>query len=161
MTLTQLRYFLAACRFGTFTSAADHLGISQPSLSQQVILLERGLGVSLFVRAGRQLVLTDAGKALLEHASRIVADVDMAATAVGAVRGMEDGTASLGTFGVAYFYFVREVIAEFAARHPGVRMRVVGQNTVEVVELVKSGELEAGLITLPTDTTGLVVRPVM
>ena len=63
MTLQQLRYFLAAAEHGSFTAAARSLYIAQPSLSEQVRQLEAELGVDLFVRAGRGIALTEAGRA--------------------------------------------------------------------------------------------------
>ena len=161
MTLQQLRYFLAACQHGSFAAAADSLYIAQPSLADQVRRLEGELGVKLFVRSGRRLQLTEAGKTLKPHAENVLASVEMAAASVADVRHLRGGTASLGTFGVAYHFFVREVVAEFVARHPEVTVRVVGQNTIEVCEKIREGELEAGLVTMPFDETGLDVQPVM
>ncbi len=161
MTLQQLRYFLAACDHGSFAAAADALYIAQPSLADQVRRLEGELGVQLFVRSGRRLQLTEAGKTMKPHAENVLAAVERTSASVSDVRELRGGTASLGTFGVAYHFFVREVVAEFVARHPDVTVRVVGLNTVEVCEKIRAGELEAGLVTLPFDETGLEVRPVM
>ena len=61
MTLQQLRYFLAAAEKGSFSAAAEALQMAQPSLSDQIRRLEAELGVPLFTRAGRRLVLTEAG----------------------------------------------------------------------------------------------------
>lgn len=161
MTLQQLRYFIAACRHGSFSAAADSLYLAQPSLAEQVRRLEGELGVKLFVRAGRGLTLTDAGRLLLPYAENILATVEQAAASVKDTRELRGGTASLGTFGVAFRYMVQEVVTEFVAKYPEVSVRVVGQNTVEVVEKIREGELEAGLITLPIDEQGLEIEPVM
>lgn len=161
VTLQQLRYFLAACETGSFTAAAESLYVAQPSLAEAVRRLEGELGVRLFVRSGRRLTLTESGRALRPRAENVLRSVDEAAASVADVRHLRGGTASLGTFAVAYRFFVREVIADFVNRHPDVRVRVVGQNTVEVCEQIRKGELEAGLVTMPFDDTGLEVRPAM
>lgn len=161
MNLQQLRYFLAACRHGSFTAAADALYIAQPSLAEQVRRLEQELGVRLFVRTGRQLTLTEAGASLEPHAERVMAALAEAETSVKGTRDLHGGTASLGTFGVAYRYMVKEVVSTFVARHPGVSVRVIGQHSSEVIEKVKRGELEAGLVSLPVDEPSLVVEEVM
>lgn len=161
MTLQQLRYFLAACQYGSFAAAADSLYIAQPSLADQVRRLEGELGVRLFVRSGRRLTLTHAGRTLQPHAENVLAAFEQAAASVADVRNLKGGVASLGSFGVSYRFFVREVIAEFTARHPDVTVRVVGQNTIEVCEKIRTGELEAGLVTMPFDDTGLEARPMM
>lgn len=161
LTLQQLRYFLAACEHGSFTAAADALYIAQPSLAEQVRRLENELGVRLFVRTGRRLTLTEAGSNLQTHAKRVMAAVDGAIASVKGTKELRGGTASLGTFGVAYRYFVKEVVTTFVARHPDVSVRVIGQHSFEVIEKIRRGELEAGLVALPVDESGLVVEPVM
>jgi DNA-binding transcriptional LysR family regulator len=161
MTLQQLQYFLAAVEHGSFSAAADALHMAQPSLSEQVRRLEAELGVELFVRVGRGLVLTEAGQTLRSHAERVVADAEEARESVLAVRELKGGTVSLGMFGDAPYYLLTEVIEEFRSRHPDVRVRVVGQNSSEVADALRAGELEAALIALPVDDTGLDVRPIM
>ena len=79
MTLQQLQYVLAAIEHGSFSAAADALHLAQPSLSEQIRRLEAELGVALFVRGGRRLVLTEAGEALRPEAERTVAAAARAA----------------------------------------------------------------------------------
>lgn len=161
MTLHQLRYFLAAARYGTFRAAAAALYLAQPSLAEQVRRLEAELGVTLFARTGRRLVLTDAGEVFRLQAERTIAAADQAVASVTPLKKLLDGTASLGTCAIARHYIVPDLVAEFSSRHPAVALRVVGQNSVEVVEAVRSGDLDAGLVSLPVDSPGLEVRPVM
>src|SRR5689334_5546652 len=108
MTLQQLRYFLAACQHGSFTAAADSLFIAQPSVAEQIRRLEQELGVRLFVRTGRKLTLTEAGSGLQAHAQRVMAAMDATEAWARGARDLQGGTASLGTFGVAYKYMVKE-----------------------------------------------------
>jgi DNA-binding transcriptional LysR family regulator len=161
LTLHQLSCFLAAVEHGSFSAAADALHMAQPSLSEQVRRLEAELGADLFSRAGRGLVLTDAGHALRPHAERVTAAADEAREAMRAVRDVRAGSVSLGTFGNAPFYLLTELVAGFRARHPEVRIRIVGQNSSEVADSVRAGELEAAVLALPIDDTGLDVRPLM
>jgi LysR family hydrogen peroxide-inducible transcriptional activator len=76
MELSQLRYLLAAAELGNFTRAAERCNISQPSLSQQIINLERELGHKLFHRLGRRVVPTEAGQVFLERARYIIREVE-------------------------------------------------------------------------------------
>jgi DNA-binding transcriptional LysR family regulator len=161
LTLQQLRYFLSTCRHGSFTAAADALFIAQPSVAEQVRRLEQEVGVRLFVRTGRKLQLTEAGRTLRVHAERVMAAMDAAQTALQGARNLRGGTASLGTFGVAQRYLVSELVTNFVSRHPDVTVRVVGQHSSEVIELVRNGELEAGLVTLPVDDPSLQVEPIL
>jgi DNA-binding transcriptional LysR family regulator len=161
MTLQQLQYFLAAVEHGSFSAAADALHMAQPSLSDQVRRLESELGVDLFTRVGRGLVLTEAGHTFRPHAEEVVAAAEEAREAVAEVREVRGGTVSLGMFGDAPYYLLTEVIEEFRSRHPDVRVRIVGQNSSEVADALRAGELEAAVIALPVDDTGLEVRPLM
>ncbi len=159
MTLQQLRYFLTAADKGSFSAAAESLLMAQPSLSDQIRRLEAELGVSLFTRAGRRLVLTEAGRMLRPHAERTLAAAEEAAESVKEVRTLKGGTVSFGTFGSAHHYLLGGLVQDFRRRYPDVRVRVVGQNSAEVADAVREGELEAGLIALPVDDGGLEVRP--
>ena len=161
MTLQQLTYFIAAAQHGSFSAAAEELHMAQPSLSEQIRRLEAELGVPLFTRAGRGLSLTEAGRLLQPHAERTLAEAEEAAASVREVRDLAGGTVAFGTFGSAHHYLLGGLIQDFRTRHPNVRVRVLGQNSVEVADSVREGRLEAGLVILPVDDRGLDVRPAM
>ncbi|MDF2442186.1 MAG: hypothetical protein JWR01_389 [Subtercola sp.] len=150
-TLRQLDYFVCAARFGTFAAAAAERHIAQPSLSEQIAVLEKSLEVQLFTRTSRRLLLTDAGKRLLPLAEQALAGVEQFAEASRGVRALEEGIVSFGTFNSAHLYLLTDLIREFHELHPSVRIRVVGLNSAEVADAVRSGELEAGIVQLPID----------
>ena len=160
VNLAQLRYFLAAAEHGSFTAAARSLYIAQPSLSEQIRQLEAELGVELFARAGRGIILTAAGRTFRPEAERVLAAVDQAQDAVLDVRELRGGTISFGMFGTASAYLVSGLAEEFRKRHPDVRLRLVGQNSSAVADAVRAGRLEAALVVLPVDDDGLELRPV-
>lgn len=157
MTLQQLTYFLAAAQHGSFTAAADMLHLARPSVSEQIAHLEAELGVALFVRAGRRLELTDAGRLLRPEAERTLAAAGEAADVVRRARTLTGGTASLGTFSTAEHLLLPGLVEDFAQRHPEVAIRVVGQNSSELADAVRAGRIEAGLVALPIDDDGLQV----
>src|SRR3954468_2885910 len=161
MTLQQLEYFLAAVEHGSFSAAAESRHMAQPSLSEQVRKLELELGVALFQRVGRGIKLTEAGRALRPHAERVLAEVEGARASVVDVRELRGGTAAFGTFGGARHYLTADFVADFRRRHPGVGVRLIGQNSAEVVDRIHAGELEAGAVALPIDDRGLEVRPIL
>jgi DNA-binding transcriptional LysR family regulator len=160
MTLHQLRYFLATAEHGSFTAAARALYVAQPSLSEQVRQLEAELGVELVARAGRGIVLTQAGRAFRTEAERVLAAVDDARDVVRDVRELRGGTLSFGMFGTASAYLVAGLATEFRRRYPDVRLRLVGQNSSLVADAVRASRVEAALVVLPIDDEGLEVRPV-
>ena len=159
-TLHQLRCFMATYERGSLTAAADELGYAQPSVSEQVRLLERGMGVSLFRRVGRGVVPTESAEALRPHAARTLASVEAGRQAVSEVAGLITGTVRFGTFGTARLYFGAQLVADVLARHPGVRVELVGQNSVAVQEDLRRGRLEAALISIPVATERMTVTPV-
>jgi DNA-binding transcriptional LysR family regulator len=157
MTLQQLTYFLAAARHDSFTAAADALHLARPSVSEQIAHLEAELGVALFVRGGRRLELTDAGRLLLPEAERTLAAAGEAADAVRRARTLTGGTASLGTFSTAHHLLLPGLVEDFARRHPQVAIRVFGENSSQLADAIRSGRLEAALVALPIDDAGLDV----
>lgn len=159
MTLVQLRVFLAAARLRSFTAAAAAMHMAQPSVSEFIRRLEEAYGTRLFVRGGRRLVLTAAGEALLPIAEQTVASADEADRALRAITSLSGGVASFGLLRNAKYYALESLLAQFHRRHPEVRLRVVGLNSVEVATAVASGELEAGLVVLPIDDDGLRITP--
>lgn len=160
LSLHQLRCFVAAYEHRSFTAAALELGHAQPSLSEQVRLLERGVGAPLFVRAGRGVVPTEAAEALLPHAQRTLAAAAEARAAVLQVTALETGTVRFGIFGTARLYMGAALVDDVLAQHPGLRVELIGQNSSEVVEELRRGRLEAAMISLPIADEALTVRPV-
>ncbi len=160
LSLQQIRCFCAALELGSFTAAAEALRVSQPAVAEQVRKLEHALGADLFVRAGRGVVATEAGRAFAEHAARSLRAVEDAAGSVGELAELRGGTVALGIFGGPAAWRVDEYVAAFLRRHPGVSIRLVGPNSSAIADRVRRGELEAGLVVLPIDDDRLDVRPI-
>jgi DNA-binding transcriptional LysR family regulator len=161
LSLQQIRCFCAAVELGSFTAAAEALGVSQPAVAEQIRKLEQTLGVDLFVRAGRGVITTEAGEVFAEHATRSVRAVEEAAESVGELSALRRGTVALGIFGEPSAWRVDELVGAFLRRHPEVSVRIVGRNSSVIAERVRRGELEAGLVLLPIDDHTLDVRPIV
>lgn len=160
-TLHQLKCFLSVFEHGSFTAAAEALGYSQPSISEQVRSLERSYGVELFTRVGRGVVPTSAGDTLRPHAELTVGAAEQARRAVRSVRALESGTVRFGVFGTARLYMGAHLVADMLALHPGVRVELIGQNSTEVEEHLRRGYLEAAIIGVDqVGSEGLQVIPV-
>ncbi|MFD0484288.1 LysR family transcriptional regulator [Kineococcus sp. GCM10028916] len=159
LTFSQLRIFALAARHGSFTAAGRALQMSQPTVSEAIRRLEQGYGTKLFVRGARHLILTTTGEELLPLAEQAVTAVDAADQALTAVQELKGGVASFGLLRNAKHYAMADLLTSFHENYPDVRLRVIGVNSADVADLVRTGELEAGLIVLPVDTEGLTVRP--
>ena len=161
LSLQQIRCFCAALELGSFTAAADALRVSQPAVAEQIRKLEQALGTDLFVRAGRGVVATEAGRAFAEHAARSLRAVEDAAGSVGELTALRGGTVAVGIFGGPAAWRVDELVLAFMRRHPDVSVRLVGRNSSAVADRVRRGELEAGVVLLPIDDDRLDVRPIV
>ena len=161
LSLQQVRCFSAALELGSFTAAADALRVSQPAVAEQIRKLEAALGADLFIRAGRGVFPTDAGRAFAEHAARSLQALDDAAGSVGAFTSMQSGGVALGTFSAPTPWRLDEVVSSFLRRHPKMTVRLVGRNSSVIADRVRSGELEAGVVVLPIDDDRLDVRPIV
>lgn len=161
-TLRQLEYFLSAVEHGSFSAAAEHEHVAQPSLSEQIRRLEHELGAVVFIRTNRALRLTDVGRLLVPLARSTLRSVDLICSTAREATSLTGGTVSFGTFSSAHRYLLTPLIAEFHALYPQVQIRITGLNSSEVATAVRAGELEAGLVQLPIDDRGLAVsRPVL
>lgn len=159
MTITQLKAFLAALEFGSFTAAARALDSTQASVSELVARLERELGVQLFSRGGRRLTPTEAATALRGHAEQAVRAIDNGVETVRAIHSLEGGTCTFGVLRNAAYYDLSDLVQRFHRRHPNVKVRLVGLNSALVAESIAAGEIEAGLVVLPVEESGLRIRP--
>ncbi|MFJ9536077.1 LysR substrate-binding domain-containing protein [Streptomyces sp. NPDC101225] len=142
MELRHLQHFVAVAEDQHFTRAAERLMVSQSGLSASIRALERELQTPLFVRTTRRVTLTEAGRALLSEAERILAQVRSAHEAVAAVQGVLRGTLSLGTEQCIAGVHVAGLLAAFRRRHPDVEIRLRQAGSGELAEEVAAGRLD-------------------
>jgi DNA-binding transcriptional LysR family regulator len=159
MELRHLRYFIAVAEEGLITAAAERLGIQQPPLSNQIRALERELDVLLFRRKPRGVELTDAGRALLDDARAILAQIDHAAAATRRTARGEEGRIAVGFTSSAPFHpFVPRVLRTFREQFPLVSLALEEAGTSEMVADLRGKKIDAAFIRSPVaDPLGLVV----
>lgn len=148
MEVKKLQHFVAVAESGHFTHAADELSISQSGLSASIRSLEHDLGTPLFERSTRSVVLTEAGRALLEHARRILGEVESARKAIAAIRDADAGRLGLGVVQTFTAADLPASIARLHARHPGVDIVLREAPTLELLEAVENGELDLAFVAL-------------
>jgi len=159
----QLTYFLAVAETMNFGRAAEQLYIAQPSLSQAIGTLERELGVPLFHRVGRGVVLSDAGAQLIEPARQVVRDLEAARAAVRSTHELRHGRVELIAMPSPGMEPLSTLVRDFTAAHPAMTVTADAAFTPEeVVQAVKTGRSELGLLgaASPPHTGGLRVLPV-
>lgn len=140
-----MRYLQAVADHGNFTRAAQDLHISQPTLSQQIRQLERGVGARLLDRSGRSVRLTDAGDAYLAHARRALRELAAGERAVSDVSDLSRGELRLAVTPTFTAYLIGPLIAELHNRHPGITVKVLEANQDHIETRLLSDELDIGI----------------
>lgn len=151
MELKQLHYFIVLCEELHFTRAAEKLGIAQPSLSQQIQLLEHDIGTPLIDRVGKKNVITEAGKALLHHSYTIFHELSQARAAISDIQGLERGTLKIGALLTVVNYLLPTTIIEFHQTYPNVELSIQGLRTGDIFEKILQNELDLGIVALPVE----------
>jgi LysR family cyn operon transcriptional activator len=145
LEIRHLRYFLAVAEAGSFSRAADRLGISQPSVSQQMRDLEAGLRVSLFQRRGKRILLTSTGLIFQKHARALLRELEHFLQEVSSEPGRLRGTLHLGVVPVLNVPLVPELMGMFAADHPGINLIVEEISSTEIETALEEGRMDVGL----------------
>jgi LysR family hydrogen peroxide-inducible transcriptional activator len=158
MELHQLRYFLAVARFASFTRAAEHEHVAQPSLSQQVRKLEDELGVRLFDRLGRRIRLTDFGAHFRERARRALEEVEGARQEVAHLMGLRRGTVWVGVIPTIAPYLLPQTLAAFAKAYPSIAVSLKEDLTLPLLSQLTAGDLDLALMSLPVKGQDLIAE---
>ena len=155
MTLRQLECFLAVAAEGSFTRAAERIGIAQPSLSQQIRALEAELGGPLIERLPRGAALTPAGRALLPEARGTVEAAERAARGARTALGLESGELEIATVRSIAVGILPTALRLWNARHPEVMVRLhEHSNRRNLEESVRRGNGDIAVGPRPTDWAG-------
>ncbi|MEW2177744.1 LysR family transcriptional regulator [Streptomyces sp. NPDC005406] len=160
-----LRVLRAVAGTGSFSAAARELGCTQPAVSQQMKALESSAGTTLLIRTGREMRLTQAGEALVRHASGILAGLTAAEEEVAAIAGLRAGRVRLVSFPSGSSTLVPGALAALRADHPGTRVSLVEAEPPRSVEMLRDGDCDIALAfrygTQGAEWEDLVVRPLL
>ena len=143
--VSELRNFLLVVDHGTFTEAARHAHLAQPSLSASIKRLEEDMGARLLQRLPRGARPTAAGQALMPHARAVLAELERARRAVREVEGLEAGEVRVGGGATASTYLLPPLLASFRTKYPGIRLRLIEDFSPNVPDLVRRGVLDLGI----------------
>ncbi|HDS6411577.1 TPA: LysR family transcriptional regulator [Klebsiella oxytoca] len=161
LNLGNLATFRLVVQRGSFSAAADVLGLSQPAVSLQVRQLEQFLQTRLLERTGRGIKATAAGIALLAHSEQIELAVGAAVQSVSEFNREISGSVTLGSGATACIHLLPPLLQKLHHEHPLLTVRVTVGNTLEVVRAIEENRLDLGLCTLPANGRSLAVMPVL
>lgn len=146
-SLERLRALREVARLGSFSAAADTLGLTQPAVSNQIRHLEQELGTSLLERIGKSTKPTPEGEVLIAAASRTFAELETAIDEIARMRADISGTLVLATGATATRHLLPPVMVDLRARHAGIDLRVLTGNTVDMIPGLLDGSIDLGLLT--------------
>jgi len=151
MDIRHLQYFLEVARHNSFTKAAESLYITQPTISKMVRNLEEELGVELFERLGKRVILTDAGWVLYSQAEVMVKSFESMTVHIHELMELKKGRIRIGLPPMVGANFFPRVIGKFCEQYPGIVLELLEVGSKKVEADVASGMLDSGVVLLPID----------
>jgi DNA-binding transcriptional LysR family regulator len=159
--LLDLRAFLAVLDSGSFHRAAEQLNMSQPALSRRIKQLELVLGTPLLERTTRRVAPTAAGRELQPLLIRLLDELETSVLSMSSTGKLQSGQVTIACVPTAAFYFLPQVIKQFHALHPHIRIRILDLSASEGLRSVAAGECEFGISMLGSADPDLTFTPLM
>ncbi len=161
MDTQNLEAFLLVAELGSFSAAAEALHLTQPAVSKRIAALELQLGDALFDRIGRQITLTEAGRALLPHAEAISGHLRQARQSIDDLSGDVAGRLKLGTSHHIGLHRLPPVLRRYSEAYPQVALDIDFMDSEQAVDELTRGNVEVAVVTLaPEPATTVVSAPV-
>jgi DNA-binding transcriptional LysR family regulator len=161
MDLTQLQTLIQVAELGSLSKAADRLRIAQPALSRQVRLLEEELGVTLFERHGRGMLLTERGDAVLKRAIEIMATVDEIRSEADDQARSITGRIAIGMPPTVSDILAVPLVHHLASHHPKLELRLISSFTGHLIDWLQRGEVDVAILYDPQASRSLRLTPLL
>ena len=149
MTIVQMVHFQTVCKYQNITRAAEKLHISQPSVSNSIIQLEKEFGVKLFLRTKKRLVLTEAGKFFLErveHLLNLINELETQMRDIGHIKNY----IKLGIPCIMSTFLMPSLLNEFCSLFPDLHVEICESSSSHIKQMLLNGMLDVGIITMNT-----------
>lgn len=156
MTIVQLEYLLAVANFGSFSVAAEHCFVTQPSLSMQIKSLEDELGVMLLDRSKKPVIPTEAGEAVLAQARETLREYNSIKEVVARIKGEMSGRMRLGVIPTIAPYMLHKFIPDFVQRYPKVELEIREMKTEYIIDALNRDRIDAALVAGGTCGDGIL-----
>ena len=158
LSFRQLRIFESAARLSSFARAAAEMHLSAPAISMQMKDLEEDLGMPLFAKRGRGLVLTSAGEYFLVYARRVLIALKETEDMMLKLKGMEIGTLNIGLVSTAK-YIAPHLLARFRLEHPGIKLVIHVRNRDQLIGLLREAAIDVASWASRRKTSTFGLRP--
>ena len=161
MDLHHLETFVKVAELKSFTKAAETLFLTQPTVSKQIIDLEKFFQVKLIDRTKRSVVLTKAGEILLKYAAEFLYLRKETVDAIAAFRGVKKGTMYIGASTIPGTYVLPQVLCIFNEQYKGIQLRLLVSDTKDVLTRTDLGELDVGFVGARDETKKIDYRKIL
>lgn len=145
------KIFYYAASTGSFSEAARQLFITQSAVSQSISSLEEKTGNVLFIRSTRNIKLTDEGQMLFSHIEQAYNFIRTAEGKLQEMKTLGLGEIRIGIGDTVCRYLLLPFLKKFIAAYPKIKVRVVNRNSPQIIEILKKGRIDLGVVTLPVD----------
>lgn len=159
MTITQLEYIIAVDTYRHFSIAAEQCYITQPTLSMQIQKLEDDLGTKIFDRSKQPVIPTELGEEIIRQARNIVHEVKMMHQLIKDRQGLLQGELRIGIIPTLAPYLIPMFLQSFLNNYPDVKIKVTEMTTELIVEKLKAGRIDAGLLVTPLLDNSIIEYP--
>ncbi|MCR9249845.1 MAG: LysR substrate-binding domain-containing protein [bacterium] len=153
--IQQLEYIVALDNFRSFSLAAEHCHVTQPTLSMQVKKLEEDMSVNIFDRSKKPLIPTSVGKEVIEQARKVLAELAIMNELVSNENSELTGALTIGIIPTLAPYLVPLFIGSYLRDYPDVEVRILEMKTEEIVSSLKKEQIDLGILATPLDVQGL------
>lgn len=161
MEIRQLKAFLAIAEAKTFTAGARRVNVTQAAISMQIRQLEDEVGLQLFTRTPRRVILTEAGEYLLERARKILREHDSALAEIAEVAGAEYGRLRIGTAsGTFAMHQLPGILHKLKDKFPNCELTVSSGTSQKLVDRMMHGEIDTAFVSLPVDNANITTESI-
>ncbi|MFL9484776.1 LysR substrate-binding domain-containing protein [Chitinophagaceae bacterium LWZ2-11] len=160
MTFTQLEYIVSVDTYRHFAEAASRCFVTQPTLSMQIQKLEDELGVKLFDRSRQPVIPTEVGSEIIAQARMILGEKNIINEIIQTKKGIVSGEIKLGIIPTLAPYLLPLFINQFTKTYPLVKLQVNELTTTNLLERLKDGRIDVGILVTPLSETGIKEEPV-
>ena len=159
MEIRQLKAFLAIAEAKTFTAGARRVNVTQAAISMQIRQLEDEVGLPLFTRTPRRVILTEAGEHLLERARKILREHDAAVAEIAELAGAEHGRLRIGSASAMFATMqLPTILQNLKQRFPNAEITVSSGTSQTLVDKILHGEIDISFVSLPVDNSHIMTE---
>lgn len=155
------KIFCEVAKFNSFSRAAKSLYMTQPAVSQAISQLEGELGVRLFTRMPKGVILTNEGKQLFEYASSAINLINVGEKKLIEAKNLMAGELKIGVGDTISRYFLLPYLERFHSQFPNIKLKIINRTTIELCVLLKSGEIDIAICNLPIEDSSIEVKELM